>query len=359
MSSASATENPSILEGRGHPVHGRSLEIEVFEHDRGRLAVKGVIVDLRKQGFVPTGGDLQASGVIHHMRLDAIVDSTSLMLESLESAQPIVAYESSPETGGESCRDVAWRIPKLAGRPIDASFAKWLSSGFGGALGCSHLLALARLLISTVPQALALEKEQIATTGGKREEGERLFKRTLVLDGFEYGDGDVMQVIAQLTDIHTRPREQAQGLLGRLASLLELRLLADVEMSSLSFQELGGEWRSRTEASMRQAQWQNLAAELAPLQGEVALHGLSHKVLELFGSDSEVQPLRDVLLSVGPTLIQCMGSMAGRMMERGPGQDGNPIGRLGGMSDSCYIWRAGGPGQRRQENPDVESLPEE
>ena len=359
MSSASRTGTLSILEGRGQPVHGRSLEIEVFEHEGGRVAVKGVIVDLRKQGFVPTGGNLQASGVIHHMRLDAMVDRSSLMLESLESAQPIVAYESSPETSGESCRDVAWRIPKLAGRPIDAAFGKWLSAGFGGPLGCSHLLTLARLLISTVPQALALETQQIATTGGLRDEGERLFKRTLVLDGFEYAEGNVMQVIAQLTDLHTRPRQQAEGPLGRLASLGELRLLADVDMPSLSFRALEGEQRSRTEVSMREVRWRNLAEELAPLQGEVALHGLSQKVLELFGSDAEAQPLRDVLLSVGPCLIQCMGSMVGRMMERAPGQDGNPIGRLGGMSDSCYIWRAGGPGQRRHETLDGSPQPEE
>lgn len=352
MPSESPTENPSILKDRGQPVHGRSLEIEIFEHEEGRVAVTGVIVDLRKQGFVPTGGDLQASGVIHHMRLDAMVDRATLMLESLGSSQPVVAYESSPETGGESCRDTAWRIPELAGRPIDASFAKWLSAGFGGPLGCSHLLALARLLISTVPQALSFDKEQ--SPGASRARGERIFKRTLVLDGFELAEGDVMQVVAQLTDIHTRPKVEAQGVLGRLACLRELRLLAEVEMSSLCFGRLEGEWRSRTDTSMREASWGNLADELAPFQGEVALHGLSHQVLQLLGSDGELLPLRDVLLSVGPMLIQCMGSMAGRMMERESGEDGNPIGRLGGMADSCYIWRAGGPGQRRQESFDSE-----
>ena len=63
----------SAFSEMGQPVHGRSLEIEIFEHGPDRVKVKGVIVDLRKQGFVPTGGDLQASGIIHHMLLDAVV----------------------------------------------------------------------------------------------------------------------------------------------------------------------------------------------------------------------------------------------------------------------------------------------
>ena len=65
-----APAHGSTLAELGQPVHGRSLEIEIFEHGPDRVKVKGVIVDLRKQGFVPTGGDLQASGIIHHMLLD-------------------------------------------------------------------------------------------------------------------------------------------------------------------------------------------------------------------------------------------------------------------------------------------------
>ena len=118
-----APAHGSTLAELGQPVHGRSLEIEIFEHGPDRVKVKGVIVDLRKQGFVPTGGDLQASGIIHHMLLDAVVRRSDLMLESLEPRQPIVAYEPSEATGGESCRDIAWRIPELAGQPLDAGFA--------------------------------------------------------------------------------------------------------------------------------------------------------------------------------------------------------------------------------------------
>ena len=96
-------------------------------------------------------------------------------------------------------------------------------------------------------------------------------------------------------------------------------------------------------------QWEDLTPLLAPLVGVGAMRGLSHRVLELFSEQPEQQPLQDVLLSVGPALIQCLGSMAGRMAENQSGPASAPISALGGMSDSCYLWRVGGPGLRNRE----------
>ena len=337
----------SAFSEMGQPVHGRSLEIEIFEHGPDRVKVKGVIVDLRKQGFVPTGGDLQASGIIHHMLLDAVVRRSDLMLESLEPRQPIVAYEPSEVTEGESCRDIAWRIPELAGRPLDASFARWLQAGFGGPLGCSHLLALAHLLAAATSPALSLDSGLFPAGSAKRKEGERIFKRSLVLDGFEWMDSGRLRIMAVLNDIHTRPQKEVEDLQDRLAFQREIRFRADIGMPSMSFDGLQGEQRERT--SMVAGQWEDLTPLLAPLVGVGAMRGLSHRVLELFSEQPEQQPLQDVLLSVGPALIQCLGSMAGRMAENQSGPASAPISALGGMSDSCYLWRVGGPGLRNRE----------
>jgi hypothetical protein len=53
---------------------------------------------------------------------------------------------------------------------------------------------------------------------------------------------------------------------------------------------------------------------------------------------------------VGPGLIQCMAALAHRIVENAPASDlgasaAPSILQLGGQPDSCYIWRAGGPGQ--------------
>ncbi|MEE3328556.1 MAG: DUF2889 domain-containing protein [Myxococcota bacterium] len=340
-------EYRSTLSERAQPVHGRSLEIEIFNHGPDRVKVKGVIVDLRKQGFVPTGGDLQASGIIHHMLLDAVVRRSDLMLESLEPLQPIVAYEPSEATGGESCRDIAWRIPELVGRPLDTAFAKWLQAGFGGPLGCSHLLALAHLLGSTTPQALSRDAELFPADEHARGEGERIFKRSLVLDGFELIETGRLQIMALLNDIYTRPQEEAHDLLDRLAFQRELRFWGEIGMPSMSFDVLESEQRKRS--SLTAADWEDLSPLLSPLLGVGAMQGLSHRVLDLFSERPDMQPLQDILLSVGPALIQCLGSMAGRMAENQPGQAAAPISALGGMNNSCYLWRVGGPGLRHRD----------
>lgn len=338
----------SILSSMGQPVHGRSLEIEIFDHGPERVKVKGVIVDLRKQGFVPTGGDLQASGVIHHMLLDAVVRRSDLMLESLEPLQPVVAFEPSEATGGESCRDIAWRIPELAGRPLDQGFSKWLQAGFGGALGCSHLLTLAHLLASTTMHALSLDADRFPGEDGHREEGERVFKRSLVLDGFELADPARLRVTAVLNDIHLRPKAAVRDFLDRLATQREIRFLADVGLPSMGFDVLEAEQRKRE--SPDALPWEDLTPVLLPLRGVGAMKGLSHRVLELFSDQSDMHALQDILLSVGPALIQCLGSMAGRMAEKQSGDAVAPISALGGMNNSCYLWRVGGPSlQHRDE----------
>ncbi|MGH7288850.1 MAG: DUF2889 domain-containing protein, partial [Myxococcota bacterium] len=70
----------------GQPLHTRSLVVELLHAERGRVRVEAVILDLRKQGFVPTGGDLQSAGFIHHMQLRLELDPAQLRIERLETA---------------------------------------------------------------------------------------------------------------------------------------------------------------------------------------------------------------------------------------------------------------------------------
>src|SRR3989442_9583161 len=109
------------LDVNGHPLHSRALSVTLVQRGDGQLDVDGSVLDLRKRGFVPVGGDLQASGIIHDMRLRAVVDPATLRLETIAAEQPTVAFEPSPATGGESCRDPIERVEALAGTTLDAS----------------------------------------------------------------------------------------------------------------------------------------------------------------------------------------------------------------------------------------------
>ena len=53
------------------PIHTRTLDVEVCDSGDGAWAARGELVDLRKSGFVPVAGDLQMSGLLHHMRVRA------------------------------------------------------------------------------------------------------------------------------------------------------------------------------------------------------------------------------------------------------------------------------------------------
>ena len=103
------------LDLRGHPLHTRSLSVTLTQRADGRLDAHAELVDLRKRGFVPVAGELQPSGVVHHMLLDGEIDPRTAVLDAIALRQPSVAFEATAVTGGESCRDPADRIQGLVG----------------------------------------------------------------------------------------------------------------------------------------------------------------------------------------------------------------------------------------------------
>ena len=47
----------------GHPLHTRSLSVALVQRSDGKLDVRAAIIDLRKRGVVPVGGDIQGPGL--------------------------------------------------------------------------------------------------------------------------------------------------------------------------------------------------------------------------------------------------------------------------------------------------------
>ena len=60
---------------KGVPIHSRALQVTLREAGPGSIAFDGGILDLRKRGFVPVGGDLQGAGIIHQMQVAGTIDS--------------------------------------------------------------------------------------------------------------------------------------------------------------------------------------------------------------------------------------------------------------------------------------------
>jgi hypothetical protein len=325
------------LDAHGHPLHSRALSITLSQRDAGRLDVAGSLLDLRKRGFVPVGGELQPSGIVHHMLLDGIVDPTGPTLATLAARQPAVAFESSALTKGESCRDLAGRVGGLAGTRLDDRFARRLSEEIGGPRGCSHVLTLAQLLGTTV--AWALDRDR-ALVGDRpvRPAGQRIFRRDIVVDGIEALDGTLLLAL-QLTDVHHAPTPEPCRPMDRFAGCLEVRALATVDMGNFALDGIRiGErrrWGQDLDAAWREREDVATAVAALPLG-----RGVSATLLSLLGGSRDDQPVLDALLQLAPTLIQVFAALSDQWPALAR-SSGWTVG-MGGRADSCWMWRRGG-----------------
>ena len=120
------------VEARGLPAHTRTLSVTLRHADAAGVDFAAYVLDLRKRGFVPVGGDIQGPGIIHHMSLSGRIDRAAGRIETIRAEMPTIAFEATPATGGESCRDRIDRVVGLAGTPLAGAYA----SRVGAAVGC-------------------------------------------------------------------------------------------------------------------------------------------------------------------------------------------------------------------------------
>ncbi len=346
----------------GHPVHSRILTVDVRRKDVGHVRADANIIDVRKCGFVPTGGDLQTAGIIHNMSIDAVVALEGREVTRFEPSQAVVAFEAAEATGGESCRDPIGRLRGMVGQRLGSGSPRVLTGLFGGALGCSHLLTLAQLVLATIPRALDHEAERIGEGLGEREDGERIFKRALMVDGLERIEASQMQMALQMLELHTTPRSRClTDPFRRLGRQHEVRVLADVSTRNMSIETVRSSVREREYDDMHGASWRSVDPLLEPLIGTSAMGGLGRRLLDLLGDEPDQRPLLDTMLNLAPGMIQCLAGVAHRFTERAEAlaearaSDRPSVFNLGGQPNSCYVWREGSPmSLRRAGMPDRE-----
>jgi hypothetical protein len=329
------------LDARGTPLHSRSLSVAVTHRAEAGLSVEAIIVDVRKRGFVPVAGDLQSSGLIHHMRLLATLPAEADRFDTIVADQPSVAFEPSATTDGESCRDPIRAVEALAGAPIDAALARRTSAALGGPRGCSHLLTLAHLLGTTL---LSLQPRLATGPDGWRP-GERVFRRDLVVDGSELDDG-VVHLAAQLTDLALAPAPPRARPMDRFAGAYELRALAEVEWPGLAVRTLHAADRRRAPDTLDLTTWRSRDDAVDGLAGLRLGGGATSALFARFGDAAGDRPLLDTLLMLAPTLVQCAAALSDPWAAR---YRTNPSEiALGGLPDSCYMWRRDGALDRRR-----------
>lgn len=323
------------LQADGHPIHTRALSVTLTQRDDGCLAVFGSLLDLRKRGFVPVGSELQGMGIIHHMEAQAVVDAENLQLVEVTATQPTVAFEATAATGGESCRDIVGRVEALRGAGLDERFAATLREHIGGPLGCSHVVTLLQFLATVVPRALQELHDEVGGTVDFTS-GARLFRRDLILDGYERPGGGLAAVL-QMSDLLHAPG----AALRRPAELLhrhdEMRVVVELESWPAVIGALRGGRRSRRRSELTDGGWSEYGANTADLIGLSLGRGASTLLMHKLSAEPG---LRDALLMLGPTLIQCRAAFPDKWLNTVVATPKHP--GLMGLADSCYMWRRGG-----------------
>ena len=335
----------------GHPLHTRSLTMTVHTATQGRWRARGDVIDLRKCSFVPMMLDLQPAGIIHHMTIELVFDPATRRVESLQVSQPHVAIEASQATGGECCRDPAPRLQALVGQTLDDDFAGKLSAEFGGPRGCSHLLTLFQLMASALPRAASDEETLQRAHPAPRPTGDRLFQRSVFVDGHETPEGGV-DLGVQLTDFHMRPPQLVETSLDRLAAQRDARAYARIATQTLGIQELRAAVRQRSGDDLAGAEWHDRSSDLADLVGPPIIPGLARRIFGALGHSPEDRLLTDALLQLAPGYIQVLATLMERFFTgQSAASDDDPLSQestdvsvasIGGMPNSCYMWRDGG-----------------
>ncbi len=345
---------------RNRPLHTRSLTIIATQADETHWRVRGDVIDLRKCSFVPMIADLQPAGIIHQMTIDVRVDTQTRRLESLETQQPFVAIESNRETDGECCRDPAPRLQSLVGEAFDDRFLGRLTETFGGPRGCSHLLTLFRLMASTIPRALDCEAALQTRRNAPRKAGENLFRRSAFIDGTLTED-DRIGLTVQLADFHAHADALVDHPLERLAEQTEVLARTVIRFPANRLETLQAMRRTRSWESLGTATWTDESARFAPLAGSLIIPGLARALRQIAGGPNDAV-LLDALLQLAPGYIQVLAAVTERWFARDKQADpsnteGPAVATVGGMPDSCYMWRKEGPLTRGRLGPPPAATP--
>lgn len=330
----------------GVPIHARAHEITLREGAEGRVAFEGSLLDLRKRGFVPVGGDLQPSGIVHQMQVLGTIDPVAGTIASIATRMPNVAFEASGTTGGESCRDLAGNVEALAGATLESGFARRVGEEIGGPRGCSHVMTLVHHLGPTAAWALR-EDARIHDGRPERRAGERLFRRDVVVDGWATDRGELLLAL-QSGDLHMRPQPADAPAVDRFARQLELRVEAILSMGEMRLSSVRIAERRRGPADLDEAAWRPRPDRADGLVGLSLRAGVTAELLRRFPDPGEDRPLLDALLLLAPTTIQCFASFVDTWTQVPWGKGGGGA-ETGGLPDSCWMWRRGGALQHRRD----------
>jgi hypothetical protein len=309
----------------------------------GRIEVDGRLVDLRKRGIVPLAGTIQGPGIVHDMAARVQLEPGSLRVLAVAPAMNAYPFAPSRQTGGEGCPAKLGDVQQLLGLSLADGYGDAVMERIGGPRGCFHVLTLLRLLGPSVVWAMGRDR---ARTSGPRAPapGSRIFARSVIVDGHWHGGTD-LELHGRLSDVLFPPGAETLPLQEELEQGFEAEVDLGVSLPAMTARTPAGRVRESGPGVGNVGPWRPVEA-LGRLDGLALRKGFSARVQELFEDPAGAQPLTHLALMLAPVVMQCIPSLIdeleiGRRRAEGPHA----------ATDSCHMWRAGGPLEAMQRMP--------
>lgn len=128
---------------RGENIHNRNMDISTYTWDAKHILLVGEFKEQRYVGYSNHLGEEVPAGVYHHMRIELLVNISTMVI-----ADVFVALLQVPR---EDCPAMATSLEPIKGLCIAKGFSTRIRKLVGGTRGCTHLVSL---LLAMAPAAL-------------------------------------------------------------------------------------------------------------------------------------------------------------------------------------------------------------
>ena len=132
---------------KGKKLHTRTIEVSTYEYAPERIILEGSLKDEHLEEAYSTTGGKYPSGVIHHMSIQLLVNSSNFMIEDIAADLLTVPHEP--------CWETAQCLAPIKGLTVTKGFTAKVKKLVGGKTGCTHLVELILAMAPAVFQGIA------------------------------------------------------------------------------------------------------------------------------------------------------------------------------------------------------------
>jgi hypothetical protein len=154
-------EMASLEKLKGDKIHTRSIRIETYAVDEGRVIVEGTLDDTRSQPIYTIAKQRRDAGKVHGMVVRLLLGGMPTEILDAEAEMPTVPMEI--------CREAIGSVKKLVGMPIVYGFSKAVKDRITGTEGCNHLTSLILTMGSAAVQGMAANRGRTPVPAEARE----------------------------------------------------------------------------------------------------------------------------------------------------------------------------------------------